>query len=96
MKIENVPNHIKYDQVQSKRLVTNGEQQVNILSLEKGSAIPSHSSTKDATIVILAGNILFNLLGAEQNLLVNDIMSFKADQEHHLKAVEDSKFLLIQ
>ena len=96
MKIENVLNQIEYNQIQSKRLVTNGEQQVNIMSLEKGSTIPSHTSTKDATIVIMEGNIIFNIEGEDQNLVANDTMSFNANQEHNVRALADTKFLLIQ
>jgi quercetin dioxygenase-like cupin family protein len=96
MKIENVLNQIEYKQIQSKRLVTNGTQQVNIMSLEKGSVIPPHTSTKDATIVIMEGNVVFSLEGEDQDLTTNDTFSFNANQEHHVKALTDTKFLLIQ
>ena len=96
MKIENVLNQIEYNQIQSSRLVTNGEQQVNILSLEKGSEIPKHTTTKDATIVVLEGNLLFSTGGNDYELKAFDTYSFAIAQEHAVKALEDVKFLLIQ
>jgi len=96
MKIENVIDQIEYDQIQSSRLVTNGEQQVNILSLEKGSEIPKHTSTKDATIVVLEGHLLFNNAGEDYDLKAFDTFSFGTADEHAVKAIENAKFLLIQ
>jgi quercetin dioxygenase-like cupin family protein len=96
MKIENVLNQIEYNKIQSNRLVTNGEQQVNILSLEKGSKIPKHTSTKDATIIILEGNLLFSTGGKDHNLKAFDTFSFGVMDEHAVKAIESVKFLLIQ
>ena len=96
MKIENVIDQIEYNKIQSERLVTNGEQQVNILSLEKGSEIPAHTSTKDATIVILEGNLLFTTGGIDYNLKAFDTFSFGVKDEHAVQAIENVKFLLIQ
>lgn len=96
MKIENVLDQVEYNQVQSKRLVSNGLQQVNILSLEKGSEIPSHTSTKDATVVVLEGSMTFTIGGNSNNLKAMDTISFGANDEHSLVAIENVKFLLIQ
>lgn len=96
MKIENVLNQIEYNKIQSNRLVTNGEQQVNLLSLEKGSEIPAHTSTKDATIIIMEGNLLFTTGGKDHNLKAFDTFSFGVADEHAVKAIENVKFLLIQ
>jgi len=96
MKIDNVLNQVEYNQVQSKRLVTNGDQQVNILSLEKGAEIPAHKSTKDATIVILEGNMTFTVDRKDYELKAMDTFSFGTTDEHSLVAKENVKFLLIQ
>jgi quercetin dioxygenase-like cupin family protein len=96
MKIENVLAQIEYNQIQSKRLVTNGEQQVNILSFEEGSEIPSHSSTKDATIVMLEGKVEFTIGGKKYELKAFDTFSFGENDEHSVKATAKAKFLLIQ
>ena len=96
MKIENVLNQIEYNNVQSKRLVTNGEQQVNLLSLEKGSEIPNHKSTKDATIVVVEGEMRFTVDRKEYTLKAIDSFSFGTTDEHSVFATENVKFLLIQ
>lgn len=96
MKIESVLNQIAYNKVQSKRLVTNGEQQVNLISIEAGSELPAHTSTKDATIVVLEGKMIFNTGGKDYELNAMDTFSFGIVDEHSVKALENVKFLLIQ
>jgi quercetin dioxygenase-like cupin family protein len=96
MKIDNVLNQIEYNQVQSKRLVTNGDQQVNMLSLEKGSEIPNHKSTKDATIVVVEGAMRFTVDRKEYELKAMDTFSFGIKDEHSVLATENVKFLIIQ
>jgi nitric oxide dioxygenase len=96
MKIENILNQVEYNQVQSKRLVTNGEQQVNLLSLEKGSEIPNHKSTKDATIIVVEGEMKFTIDRKEYTLKTMDTYSFGVVDEHSVYATENVKFLLIQ
>jgi quercetin dioxygenase-like cupin family protein len=96
MKIENVLGQIAYDKVQSKRLVTNGEQQLNILSIEKGSELPVHTSVKDATIVVLEGSMTFSVDGQDHQLKSMDTYSFGSVNEHSARATENVKFLLVQ
>ena len=96
MKIENILNQIEYNNVQSARLVTNGEQQVNILSLEKGAEIPNHKSIKDATIVVVEGRMIFTVDRKEYELKAMDTFSFGTADEHSVTAIEDVKFLMIQ
>ena len=96
MKIDNVLNQVEFNQVQSKRLVTNGEQQVNMLSLEKGSELPNHKSTKDATIIVLEGAMRFTVDRKEYELKAMDTFSFGTADEHAVLATENVKFLLIQ
>jgi len=96
MKIENTLKQIEYNKVQSKRLVTNGEQQVNMLSLEKGSELPNHKSTKDATIIVLEGAMRFTVDRKEYELKAMDTFSFGTADEHAVLATENVKFLLIQ
>ena len=96
MKIENVLNQIAYNKVQSARLVTNGDQQVNIMSLEKGAEIPNHKSTKDATIIIVEGAMRFTVDRKEYDLKAMDTFSFGKVDEHSVFATENVKFLLIQ
>ena len=96
MKIENVLNQIEYNKVQSARLVTNGEQQVNMMSLEKGSEIPNHKSTKDATIMVVEGTMRFTVDRKDYELKAMDTFSFGTADEHSVLAIENVKFLLIQ
>ena len=96
MKIENVLNQLEYNNVQSTRLVTNGEQQVNLLSLEKGAELPNHKSTKDATIVVVEGSMRFTADRKEYTLKAMDTFSFGTADEHSVYAHENVKFLLIQ
>jgi len=96
MKIENALAQIGYSKVQSKRLVTNGEQQVNILSIEKGSELPIHTSVKDATIVVLEGSMTFTVDGQDHQLKSMDTYSFGKSNQHSAIATENVKFLLVQ
>ena len=96
MKIENALSQIEYSKVQSKRLVTNGEQQVNILSIEKDSELPVHTSVKDATIIVLEGSMTFTVDGQDYQLKAMDTYSFGSANEHSAVAIENVKFLLVQ
>jgi quercetin dioxygenase-like cupin family protein len=96
MKIENILNQLDYNQVQSKRLVTNGDQQVNMLALEKGSEIPNHKSTKDATIIVVEGAMRFTVDRKDYELKAMDTFSFGTIDEHSVMATENVKFIIIQ
>ena len=94
--IKNFLAKIPYDKVQSQRLVTNGEQQVNILSLQQGEEIPSHTSVKDAVVIVLEGKMIFSSGGTDYELQAMDMIAFGPADEHRVKALEDVKFLLVQ
>jgi quercetin dioxygenase-like cupin family protein len=67
-----------------------------LITLEKDTLFPEHTSPRDALLVMLAGAINFSI--SERELLVQEgqSFSFPAHEKHHVVAKEDSKFLIIR
>ncbi|WP_262420299.1 cupin domain-containing protein [Flagellimonas meishanensis] len=66
------------------------------ISLEKGAAFPEHSSPKDARLIVVQGNIEFNIANQTFQLSAQQSLSFPKEEIHSVKANEDSKFLIIR
>jgi quercetin dioxygenase-like cupin family protein len=67
-----------------------------LISLEKGATFPTHTSPKDAFLVVLEGSINFFI--AAQNILLKtqQVYTFTKDVEHYVTANENTKFLIIR
>jgi len=96
MKISNVLGSIVYDKVNSKRLATNGNQQITLFSIETGKELPPHASTMDAMIVVLEGALEIHIDSQDQVLNTHDLLTFGRNQEHKIRAITNCSFLLIQ
>lgn len=67
-----------------------------LISLEKGATFPTHTSPKDALLVVLEGSINFFI--AAQNILLEtqQVYTFTKGVEHYVTANENTKFLIIR
>ena len=67
-----------------------------LITLEKDHNFPEHVSPRDALLVMLEGSIKFNIQKKEYSINWQDSFTFPANEPHYVKAMEDSKFLIIR
>jgi len=67
-----------------------------LITLEKGKLFPTHTSPKDAFLVVIEGFINFHIENKMIELERHEIYSFKKDVEHYVTANKNSKFLIIR
>ncbi len=67
-----------------------------LISLEKGATFPTHTSPKDALLVVLEGSINFFI--NEQNILLESqqVHTFSKEVSHYVTANQNTKFLIIR
>lgn len=85
-----------YDGLQIKQLVKSGAYEILSISLEAGHLFPEHYSHKDAKLLLLEGEVYFGIDNQVFNLVPHQIFEFKAYDKHYVKALTDSKFLIIR
>lgn len=67
-----------------------------LITLEKGKIFPTHTSPKDAFLVVIEGFINFHIENKMMELEKHEIYMFKKDVEHYVTANKNSKFLIIR
>jgi len=66
------------------------------ISLEEGFIFPTHTTPRDATLLMLEGNVTFHINKKEYKLLRHQIFNFPKNTPHQVTAFGDSKFLIIR
>ena len=79
----------------SKLLDINAKENLHI-SLEANADFPKHTSPTDAHILVLEGEISFFINNSEYKLLKHQIFNFPKEEEHWVKAIQNSIFLIIR
>ncbi len=77
-------------------LLENNESSLNIIALKKGEIIDTHTSTCDAGVYVLDGEIEIHFDAEKFKVEKGELLLFKRDQEHKVVAVKDSKFFVIK
>jgi quercetin dioxygenase-like cupin family protein len=67
-----------------------------LISLEKGTLFPTHTSPKNAILVVLEGDIDFHCNKQTINLIKHQTYTFDKELEHKVTANANSKFLIIR
>lgn len=94
--VNNKINLLEYAGLKLEKLTDVNAKSMFVVAIEKGGNYPEHSSTTDAILVVLEGNVVFNINNAGYDLTKNQMFSFKKDIPHSLNAKENSKLLLIK
>jgi len=89
-------NLTEYKGLKVSKLLDINAKEIIRVSIEAGSVFPTHISTSDATLIVLEGAIVFHINDQEFDLKQLQIFQFPKEEEHWVKAIEDSKFLLIR
>ncbi len=82
--------------MQKKTLLEDGDSNLNIIALKKDEIIDTHTSGCNSAVYLLQGEIEMHFDAEKFLLEEGDILMFKKDHEHKVRALMDSKFLLIK
>lgn len=85
-----------FKKLQIKHLIRSDAYEVLSVSLEADHILPEHVSPKDAHLVLLEGEINFGIDNQVFNLRKHQVFYFGANKKHFVKALTNSKFLLIR
>ena len=69
---------------------------LNLIAIKKEEIIDTHTSVCDAAVYLVEGKIELHFDAQMFTLEENDILMFKKDHQHKVRALMDSKFLLIK
>ena len=93
LKAKDIVDSDKFDK---KVLLEHNESSLNIVGLKKDEIIDTHTSTCDAAVYILDGEIELHFDAQKFKVDKGEILLFKKDEQHKVVALKDSKFLLIR
>ena len=85
-----------FDGLQIKQVKKSEAYEILSVSLEAGHIFPEHVSHTDAQLILLEGEVYFGIDNQVFNLVPFQIFEFKAYDKHFVKALTDSKFLIIR
>lgn len=77
-------------------LLSNNESSLNIVALKKDEIIDTHTSTCDAGVYVLDGEIELHFDAEKFKVDKGEILLFKKDKQHKVVALKDSKFFIIK
>lgn len=93
--INNTINNQGFNKLQVSKL-TDGPAETLLITLEKDAILPEHTSPRDAHLIVLEGEIQFHINSEEFRLKKHQDFKFPKDATHWVKAMENSKFLVIR
>lgn len=79
-----------------KVLLEKNESCLSIIAIKKEEIIDTHTSSCDAAIYVLDGELELHFDAEKFTIAKDEIMMFKKDEHHKVLANKDSKFLLIK
>ncbi len=94
--INNTISTIEYSALKATKLLDINAKEILHISLEANVDFPKHTSPRDAHLLVLEGEILFYINNLEYKLLKHQIFNFPKDEEHWVKAIQNSNFLIIR
>lgn len=77
-------------------LLTNNESSLNIIALKKDEIIDTHTSSCDAAVYVIEGEIEIHFDAEKFKIEKGEILMFKKDKQHKVIAQKDSKFFVIK
>ena len=87
---------VKEEKMDREVLMVSGDSSLSILAIKKDEIIDTHTSTADAAVYVLDGEIEIHFDAEKFKLDKGEILMFKKDKEHKVLALKDSKFFLIK
>lgn len=65
-----------------------------LMALDEGMKIGDHSAQADVTVLVVEGEVMFNVAGKTHRLSAGDVLTMTPGQVHNLEARKPSKILL--
>ena len=92
----NLKDFIKYSKssILSKEILKSGKANITLFCMAANTEMSKHTSTKEAIILVLEGNGLFNLKGKNIKMSNGVIIHMKKNMPHSLKARKNTSFML--
>ena len=84
------------DEFEKNILMTDNESMLAAIALKKDAIIDTHTSTRDAAVYVIDGEIELHFDAEKFKVDKGEILMFKKDKEHKVIALKDSKFFLIK
>jgi quercetin dioxygenase-like cupin family protein len=94
--IDNTIAAQSFDKLQVQKLVKTNDFEILSISLEKGAVFPKHTSSSNAQLIMLEGDVIFYIHGEPYHLKAQQRFSFPKETEHWVSANKNSKFLIIR
>ena len=94
--IDNTIPSQSFDKLQLQKIAKNERLEILSISLEKDAIFPEHTSPTDAHLVLLEGEIIFYINGENLEIKKQQHIRFPKEVKHWVKAIENSKFLIIR
>ena len=85
-----------YNGLKVEKLASKSDCETLLISLEKGHLFPEHTSPRDALLIMLEGDINFNINHTAYQLQTHQSFQFPAEEKHKVFANKNSKFLIIR
>ena len=79
-----------------KVLMEENNSSLSALAIKKDEIIDTHTSTCDAAVYVIDGEIELHFDAEKFTVEKGEILMFKKDEQHKVLAKKDSKFLLIK
>ncbi len=79
-----------------KVLMEENNSSLSAIAIKKDEIIDTHTSTCDATVYVIDGEIELHFDAEKFTVEKGEILMFKKDEQHKVLAKKDSKFLLIK
>ncbi|WP_297794521.1 cupin domain-containing protein [uncultured Eudoraea sp.] len=87
---------LTFDNLQIVKIAKTDSLEILSISLEKEATFPEHSSPREAQLIVLEGEILFHINNTTYQLKTHQNFNFPKATPHTVKAIENSKFLIIR
>lgn len=84
------------DEFEKNILMTDNDSMLAAIALKKDAIIDTHTSTRDAAVYVIDGEIELHFDAEKFKVDKGEILMFKKDKEHKVVALKDSKFFLIK
>jgi quercetin dioxygenase-like cupin family protein len=94
--IKNNINEVGYKGLNARKLLEMNAKEILQISLEKDAIFPKHTSPSGVQLLLLEGSVSFFINKNEYQISKHQVFNFPKNEEHWVKANENSKFLIIR
>ena len=84
------------DKVQFRKILETSNGGVSLVAFEAGQALDEHVAPAEVMILVMEGEIEFNMAGRLHRINAGEFLLMGQDVLHSVKAVSDAKLLLVK